>query len=401
MISPNRTSPRNHTIDSVAIHTMAGKLTVEQCGGIFADASYKASSNYGIDSEGNIAVYVDEDDRSWCTSSSGVDNRAVTIEVACMDASATEPFEASASAYESLLQLLVDICQRNSIDSLKWKGDESYAIAAADGGPVDEQNMFVHRWFAAKSCPGEWLYSRQGQIASEVNTRLGRGETYTDGTASTISSGQSVSVNYEALTPYIVTLSRDTVVDYSILKDAGVVGAIVEAGYWFNADGTTVQKFDNPNLATQVSELEKINMLYGLYMDCCAKNTVEAKEEIYHLSFPARKYDASLGIWLNLNISDNSQYNTPILKQYRTELERLGLKGKMGIRCTRDFIEHIEWTTGETFKNDFYLWLDEHITDTSELDGLLDPTFFDIDGYDATETQGTTTDETTEEVTNG
>ena len=122
MISPNKTSPRNHTIDSVAIHTMAGNLTVESCGTLFSDSSVKASSNYGIDSNGNIAVYVDEDDRSWCTSSGGVDNRAISIEVASMAAS--EPYEASAAAYESLLQLLVDICQRHNIDTLKWKGDK-------------------------------------------------------------------------------------------------------------------------------------------------------------------------------------------------------------------------------------------------------------------------------------
>lgn len=32
--------------------------------------------------------------------------------------------------------------------------------------------MTVHRWFAAKACPGDYLYSRHGQIAAEVNRRL-------------------------------------------------------------------------------------------------------------------------------------------------------------------------------------------------------------------------------------
>jgi hypothetical protein len=32
--------------------------------------------------------------------------------------------------------------------------------------------MTVHRDYATKACPGEWLYSRHGQIAEEVNKRL-------------------------------------------------------------------------------------------------------------------------------------------------------------------------------------------------------------------------------------
>ena len=32
--------------------------------------------------------------------------------------------------------------------------------------------MTVHRWFAAKACPGDWLYQRHGQIAAEVNRKL-------------------------------------------------------------------------------------------------------------------------------------------------------------------------------------------------------------------------------------
>lgn len=177
--SPNHSGRRTHTIDSVAIHCMAGNLSAKGCGDLFANTSRQASSNYGIGSDGTIGVYVDEDNRSWCTSSSGVDQRAVTIEVA--NTSTTEPFPVSDAAYESLIKLLVDICNRNNISGLRWKNDKAYAKAAEAGGPVTQQNMFVHRWFAEKSCPGEWLFNRQGQIATEVNRRLGNGETYSDG----------------------------------------------------------------------------------------------------------------------------------------------------------------------------------------------------------------------------
>ena len=111
--SPNHSGKRNHSIDTITIHTMAGNLTIESCGALFSNKARQASSNYGIDSDGRIAGYVDEDNRSWCTSSSSNDNRAVTIEVASK--TNKEPFEITEAAYQSLISLLVDICKRNKI----------------------------------------------------------------------------------------------------------------------------------------------------------------------------------------------------------------------------------------------------------------------------------------------
>lgn len=163
-ISPNKTSPRNHKIDTITIHCMAGNLTVESCGAVFASSTRNASSNYGIGSDGRIALYVEEKDRSWCTSNQANDHRAITIEVA--NTKASEPFPISDKAYISLINLLVDVCQRNGIKKLLWQGDKSLI------GQVDKQNMTVHRWFANKSCPGEYLYGLHARIASEVNSRL-------------------------------------------------------------------------------------------------------------------------------------------------------------------------------------------------------------------------------------
>ena len=167
--SPNCTKPRNHTIDSVAIHSMSSNMSAQSCGSWFSNSSCKASSNYGIDSEGLIYGYVDEDDRSWCTSNSGVDNRAITIEVA--NITSKEPYQISDKAYQSLINLLVDICSRHNI-YLRWANDSSYAISAANGGSVEKQNMFVHKWFANKSCPGQYLMSLHTKIAEEVNSKL-------------------------------------------------------------------------------------------------------------------------------------------------------------------------------------------------------------------------------------
>lgn len=162
-ISPNKTVNRKHEIDTITIHCVVGQCSVETLGNIFAPSSRKASSNYGVGFDGRIGMYVEEKDRSWCSSSASNDHRAITIEVA---SDKSEPYGVTNKAYSSLIELVTDICKRNGIKELKWKGDKNLV------GQIDKQNMTVHRWFAAKSCPGTYLYNKMGEIASEVNARL-------------------------------------------------------------------------------------------------------------------------------------------------------------------------------------------------------------------------------------
>lgn len=164
-ISPNKTSPRNHKIDTVTIHCVVGQCSVETLGNIFAPASRQASANYGIGVDGRVGMYVEEKDRSWCSSNAANDHRAVTIEVA---SDTTEPYAVNAKAYAALIDLLVDICQRNGITKLVWSTNKADRVNHKNGC-----NMTVHRDYANKSCPGTYLYERHAQIASEVNKRLG------------------------------------------------------------------------------------------------------------------------------------------------------------------------------------------------------------------------------------
>lgn len=156
-ISPNRTSPRNHKIDRITIHHMAGNLTVEQCGNVFAPSSRQASANYGIGNDGRVGMYVEEKDRSWCSSNSANDHRAVTIEVA--NSATGEPWPVSDKALNKLVDLCVDICKRNGIPKLVYTGDTS-------------GNLTMHRWFAPTGCPGTYLASKFPWIAEQVNKRL-------------------------------------------------------------------------------------------------------------------------------------------------------------------------------------------------------------------------------------
>lgn len=162
-ISPNKTSPRDHAIDTITIHCVVGQVSVERLGEIFAPTSKKASANYGIGSDGRVGMYVEEKDRSWCSSNADNDNRAITIECA---SDSKYPYAINDAVYKTLIELCTDICKRNNIKELKWKADKSLI------GQVDKQNMTVHRWFAKKSCPGQYIYERLGQIAEEVNKKL-------------------------------------------------------------------------------------------------------------------------------------------------------------------------------------------------------------------------------------
>lgn len=164
-ISPNKSSPRNHKIDTITIHCVVGQCSVETLGNVFAPASRQASSNYGIGYDGRIGMYVEEKDRSWCSSNAANDNRAITIEVA---SDTKEPYAVNAKAYAALIDLLVDICKRNGIKELVWSTNKADRVNHKNGC-----NMTVHRDYANKSCPGTYLYERHGQIASEVNKRLG------------------------------------------------------------------------------------------------------------------------------------------------------------------------------------------------------------------------------------
>lgn len=164
-ISPNRTSPRNHEIDTISIHCVVGQVTAESLGEQFSSPSVQASSNYGVDKNGRVGMYVEEKDRSWCTSSRENDNRAITIEVA---SDTTHPYTVNDKAYYALIDLLVDICKRNpKIGYLRWKADKSLI------GQVSKQNMTVHRWFKNKKCPGDYLYNLHYDIVDRVNAKLG------------------------------------------------------------------------------------------------------------------------------------------------------------------------------------------------------------------------------------
>lgn len=169
VLSPNHSGKRTMPIDRISIHCMAGNLSVESCGSLFSKTTRQASSNYGIGSDGRIGLYVDEANRSWCTSSSANDQRAITIEVA--NTVAAHPWPVSDKAYDALIKLCVDICKRNGKNKLVWFPDKDTALAYEP--KAGEMLLTVHRWFAAKACPGDDLFNDHPDIVTKVNAQLG------------------------------------------------------------------------------------------------------------------------------------------------------------------------------------------------------------------------------------
>lgn len=166
-LSPNNSGQRKHSIDRITPHCVVGQCSVETLGNIFANKSRQASCQYGIGGDGRIGMYVEEKNRSWCSSSPANDNRAVTIECA---SDATAPYAFRDVVYERLVYLCVDICQRNGKKKLLWISDKNKALAYEPA--ADEMLLTVHRWFANKSCPGDWMMARMGDLAAQVTARL-------------------------------------------------------------------------------------------------------------------------------------------------------------------------------------------------------------------------------------
>ena len=243
-LSPNHYNGRNHSIDTITIHCVVGQCSVETLGSIFANASREASSNYGIGYDGKIGLYVDEKNASWCSSSYSNDNRSVTIEVA---SDTYEPYAVNDAAYKSLIKLLVDICKRNGIKKLVWSTNKSERMNHLNGC-----NMTVHRDYANKSCPGDYLYNRMGDIASNVNKKLGSNN-------SSESEENTMEAKLNDKNNFVWVVKKDLI----LLKKLGVITQGVDDNYMFG-NGT-------------LEAIKQVQKKAGIKVDgICGTETVKA-----------------------------------------------------------------------------------------------------------------------------
>ncbi len=194
--SPNHSGKRIYPLSRISVHCVVGQTSAESLGYLFAEPGIEASSNYGVGFDGKIGQYLPESYRSWCTSSYDNDNRAITIEVA---SDTFDPYRVNDAAYKALIKLLVDICRRNGKKKLLWFGDKTKTLNYKPKS--DELVMTVHRWFATKACPGDYLYSLHGTIAAEVTKQLG-GAAVSTSTAK-VTKTADLKFNYLAMKGYV------------------------------------------------------------------------------------------------------------------------------------------------------------------------------------------------------
>ena len=186
----------------------------------------------------------------------------------------------------------------------------------------------------------------------------------------------SVEPDYKAIKSYMITLDRvSKKVNYEALKDIGVIGTLIEAGYMYDTSHMVVDTFVSPTLEEQVKATKDADIPYGLFTYTRARSITEANLELKWLRIYIQKYVPPLGVWLKLELANDKNINDMIIGRYKTLLEASGLKGKMGFYVTRDQLSRITW---DKWKDDFFLWLVDHVDNVSELDTLLDPTFFDL-----------------------
>ena len=208
--SPNHSGKRTHSIDTLTPHCVVGQLSAEAIGGCFTSSARQASCNYGIGTDGRVVLCVDEENRSWCSSSNSNDQRAVTIECA---SDKTAPYAMNNAVYEKLIKLCADICKRNGKTKVLWLGSKEKTLAYTPKS--NEMVLTAHRWFANKSCPGDWLYSRYGELADKINALLG--------TASASSGTQATNTSFPAV-PFTVKV---LVSDLNIRKTPAMGNNIV------------------------------------------------------------------------------------------------------------------------------------------------------------------------------
>lgn len=166
-LSPNNSGTRTENICFFTPHCYVGHASVQDAAAWLCNPAAKASANYYISDAPAVALLVPESQRSWCSSSGWNDQRAVTVECA---SDKTHPYAMTTQVYMKLIELATDICRRNGKKKLLWFADKAKTMAYTPA--ADEMVITVHRWYANKACPGDWLYSRLGDVAMKVTAAL-------------------------------------------------------------------------------------------------------------------------------------------------------------------------------------------------------------------------------------
>lgn len=379
-LSNKKWEERKYSITRITIHYSASVLDKKGLRDII-NSDNKSSYNYGIANDGTICLFVDESHRSWsCGSgkdSKGDDNDHRAINIVVSNSAKLKNWPISTLAYNSLLNLCEDICRRNSTVKLKY--DKT----------LSGSTLTMHKWFTNTECPGQYISDKYRHIVDTVNDKLKKPNTLYYPTEIDVTEGEQLNSAYDnaisggtyissslidssKILKYVATIDRNSRPNFAQLKKLNVLGLLIEGGYLYNNSHKEVN-YRNPNLASQVQQCFNNNLNYGLYFISKARSVEEANKELYHISLCLRKYFPGFGVWIRFQLQTQSNITQGIIQRYYDSLIKLGLQDKIGIYATYSELGKLDW---ETWKDKFYLWIDDHIPNISVLEQLLTPTFF-------------------------
>lgn len=270
MLSPNHSGKRKYDLTRLTPHCTAVMVTAKRIGEIFENPNRNASCNYGIGTDLKIVCCVEEENRSWCSSSPDNDNRAITFECA---SSNTAPYEFAPGVYDRLVDLCIDICKRYNKDTLLWISDKKTALAYV---PKDNELILtVHRWFANKACPGDWMMARMGELASRVTSALNPSTSKTEYIEYVVKKGDTLTKIAKA---YNVTVNDIVAVNPQITNPSKIsVGQIIK----IPIVGRDIPKYHTVNKADGLNSLSKIAKRYGISLAQIKNLNPDIKAPLY------------------------------------------------------------------------------------------------------------------------
>ena len=333
-LSPNHSGQRTHSIDRITPHCVVGQLSAESICGCFISTDRQASCNYGIGTDGRVSLCVEEKNRSWCSSSNANDQRAITIECS---SDSTAPYAMTDAVYQSLIKLCTDICQRNGKTKLLWFADKDKTLNYSPAS--DEMVLSVHRWFANKSCPGDWLYNRLGDLAAKVTAALGGGSTGTS--PSGIQASVFANLTEKEAAAKIGELCKADMAKTGILASVSAAQFILESGYGKS------ELAQNANNCFGMKKALSGNTWSGSTWDGKSIYTKTTKEEynpgiLTEVTADFRKYGC-----VEYSISDHSAYLLGAMNGSKKRYD--GLKGCRDYRKAVQIIKDGGYATSSTY----------------------------------------------------
>ena len=342
-LSPNHSGQRTHSIDRITPHCVVGQLSAESICGCFISPDRQASCNYGIGYDGRVSLCVEEKNRSWCTSSRENDQRAITIECA---SDKTHPYAFKDVVYNRLVELCIDICKRNGKKMLLWLGDKEKTLNYIPKS--DEMVLTVHRWYANKSCPGDWMYARMGDLASKVTAALsGNAEENTSPGSSDIASTTGLQATELKGLSEADVIAKVGPLFTADQKHSGILASVSFAQFILESGYGKSELAQNANNCFGMKKSLSGNTWANSTWDGKSIYTKETKEQNPDGSFETITADFRKYVSVEASIADHSAYLLGAMNGSKKRYE--GIAGMTDYKAVAQLIKDGGYATSLTY----------------------------------------------------